>query len=116
MYINDRQGGARQVRPGPGPSRTSVLSLMGFGGEDWTTFGQPTTAPATTTATAPATPSPSIWDRITGLLGSALTPPPGQMTVSPPIVPVVAQPGMSTTTKIALAGGALVALALIARK
>lgn len=68
-----------------------------------------------TGAAAGATqPSKSWWDSITDALSSATTQTPA--TASPPIVPVVPAPGMSTTTKIALAGGAVLLVVLIAKR
>jgi hypothetical protein len=144
MYINDR-GGARMIRSGAGPARTSILSLMGFGGDGMGDFndetpcsnvpaGDPYRKPGNYCATpgggyttfnadgstymdpstgaAAAAPSPSIWDRLGSILsaGSVVTPMPGG------IMPPAYNTGMSTTTKVALAGGAVLLLALIARK
>jgi len=53
----------------------------------------------------------SALDKIGGLLSNIL----GNRPALPPTVPVV-NPGMSTTTKILLAGGALAVVALIARR
>lgn len=141
MYINDR-GGTRMIRRGPGPARTSILSMMGFGGDGMGDFsdetpcaqipaGDPYRKPGNYCATpgggyttfnadgstyvAPeaAAASPSIWDRLGAVLsaGSAVASPmPGGVMPSP------YNTGMSTTTKVALAGGAVLLLALIARK
>lgn len=57
--------------------------------------------------------SGSVWDKIGSVLSGAL----GQKPVVTPgiMTPGVVQTGMSTTTKIALAGGAVLLVALIAR-
>lgn len=144
MYINDRGGSTRLIRRGDGPARTSILSLMGFGGDGMGDFtdespcasipsGDPYRKPGNYCATpgggyttfnadgstyqdpsasggAAAAAAPSIWDRLGMVLsaGAAVAPPGGIM---PPV-----NTGMSTTTKVALAGGAVLLLALIARK
>lgn len=76
----------------------------------YTTFnadGSVYTVPAGSPPIAP----PSIWDKIGGALKVVLSPTP---VMTAPAVPV--DTGMSTTTKIALAGGALLVVALIARR
>lgn len=59
-------------------------------------------------------PSKSWWDSITDALSAATTQTPA--TASPPFVPVAPAPGMSTTTKIAIAGGAVLLAVLIAKR
>lgn len=140
MYINDR-GGTRIIRRGPGPRKTSILSMMGFGGDGMGDFndetqcasipaGDPYRKPGNYCATpgggyttfnadgstyvdpSSAAATPSIWDKIGAVLnaGSVVTPMPGG------IMPPAYNTGMSTTTKVALAGGAVLLVALIARR
>jgi hypothetical protein len=52
---------------------------------------------------------PSTWDRLGSAIGAILSPP-------APTAPPVAAPGMSTTTKIALAGGAVLLVVLLTRR
>jgi hypothetical protein len=140
MYINDRGTGTRRIRPGSGPSRTSILTLMGFGGDGMGAYddetpctsippGDPYRKPGNYCATGDGgyttfnangstydgtVPKPSFWDRLGAILSAANptpTPIPGGI-----MPPVPYNPGMSTTTKVALAGGAVLAVALIARK
>lgn len=94
-------------------NRNGRRSMRGFGDVASETFnadGWLFTPPAAT-ATPPATPEPSVWDKIGGALKIALSPTP---VLTAPAVPV--NTGMSTTTKIVLAGGALLVVALIARR
>jgi LPXTG-motif cell wall-anchored protein len=66
---------------------------------------------ATTGAVTAGTATPSIWDKIGGALNIALTQPPTMATM-----PIVPQTGMSTTTMVALAGGAVLIAALLLKK
>lgn len=76
----------------------------------YTTFnpdGSTYMAPATV---GPGQPGGGILDKITGALSAALAPRP---VLTPPIA---APQGMSTTTKIVLAGGAVLLVAMLARR
>lgn len=57
--------------------------------------------------------SPSIWDKIKAAAASALATQTGMVPVMPVVVP---QTGMSTTTKIALGGAAVLAVVLIMKR
>jgi hypothetical protein len=139
MYINDR-GGTRMIRRGSGPKKTSILSMMGFGGDGMGDYndetqcasipvGDPYRKPGNYCATpgggyttfnadgstyvdpSSAAATPSIWDKLGAVLNAGpVTPMPGG------IMPPAYNTGMSTTTKVALAGGAVLLVALIARR
>jgi hypothetical protein len=126
-YINEPRGGIRRIKRGRAPRQTSVLSMMGFGDCVAPQVYSPTTGAcmsagsatgiqqdAWTIPTSTASAEPSVLEK---LLGGATTAIVSLLTPKPaPNVVVMQAPGMSTTTKIALAGGALLALALIARR
>jgi len=152
-YLKDyKRSGVRQIRSGPGPRPSSILSLMGVGGcgmggfsdtdqcstiplgdpyrkpgnycatpdgglttfnADGSTFRTPGAVdpdPAHPPgATASSSSSGGIWDTVGRIFGAATTP-----GVPAAVAPV--QSGMSPTTMILLAGGALALVVLIARK
>jgi hypothetical protein len=66
--------------------------------------------PAGSTATASST--PSVLDKI----GTAITGVLGQRPIVTPGMPIAPSVGMSTTTKVALAGGAVLLVVLLARR
>lgn len=76
----------------------------------YTTFNSDGTVYTGSSSSAPST---SIWDKLGSALSNAVGQPP---TVMPGMTPVVPHSGMSTTTMIALAGGAVLLAVLIARR
>ena len=77
----------------------------------YTTFNADGTTYVDPSAAASATP-PSTLDKIGAALANVL----GQRPVVGAGVPVVPAPGMSTTTKVALVGGAVLLVALVASR
>lgn len=117
MYINARQGrGVTKIRTIAGPP--SPLTMMGVGGcgmgEDWTVYGQTATTGVAAPPAVTAKAEPGFWDRLGEALKGTVAPPiPVTMPMPMPMAPPA---GMSTTTKLALAGGAVLMLALIANR
>lgn len=97
---------------GAGTAGTSVWNAATGGGGDLSSIATTMATNAASGAIAGGTATPSVLDRIGSIFGSILTPTPPVMTT----MPIVPQTGMSNTTMLALAGGAVLAAVLILRK
>ena len=61
----------------------------------------------------PSDPQPSVLSKIGSALAAVLS---QRAATSGPVMPVAVAPGMSTTTKVALAGGAVLLVVMLARR